>query len=60
MVFLDGAKAFASGLHRGLGLADGVEILEALEDGLAEIDGIAMRMGGAVTGNVAILAERTE
>ncbi len=34
---LRGAQAFAPGLHRGFGLADGVEILKALKDGLAEI-----------------------
>jgi hypothetical protein len=50
-------KAFASRLHRGLCLADGVEILEALEDGQAELDGIATRIGDAVAGNVAVLTK---
>jgi len=55
--FLGGAKALLPGLYRGPGLADGVEILEALEDGLAEIDGIATRIGDAVAGNVAVLTK---
>jgi hypothetical protein len=38
-------------------LANGVEILEALEDGLAEFDGITTRIGDAVAGNVAVLTE---
>src|SRR5262249_37949320 len=41
---LRGAQAFAAGLHRGFGLADGVEILKALEEGLSEGHGIAPRM----------------
>ena len=45
---LRGAQAFAPGLHRGFGLADGVDILKALEDGLGERHGIAARMGNAV------------
>ena len=44
---LRGAQALAPGLHRGLGLADGVDILKALEDGLAERHGIAARMRDA-------------
>ena len=44
---LNGAQALASGLHRGLGLADGVDVLKPLEDGLAERHGIATRMRDA-------------
>ena len=45
---LRGAQALAPGLHRGLGLADGVDVLKPLEDGLAERHGIATRMRDAV------------
>ena len=45
---LDGPQRFARGLHRGLRLPDGVEVPEALEDRLGQIDRIATRIGYAV------------
>src|SRR5262249_17787756 len=49
---LHGAQAFASGLHRGLGLPNGIQILKAFEDGLRERHRITTRMRHAlITGS---------
>ncbi len=45
---LDIAEILAAGLHGGLGFADGVEVLEAVEQSLAQLHAIAVRMVQAV------------